>query len=102
MVTTAARAAELGLTPFLRIVTSASAGVPPRTMGIGPVPAVATALQRAELEWAEDLYRQNPSWPVIDVTRKAVEETAAIIIKIMNDRGLARELAGAVREAGQL
>ena len=56
----------------------------------------------AELDWAEDLYRQNPSWPVIDVTRKAVEETAAIIIKIMNDRGLGKELAGAVREAGQL
>jgi hypothetical protein len=56
----------------------------------------------AELEWAEDLYRQNPSWPVIDVTRKAVEETAAIIIKIMNDRGLGQEMAGSSREAGQL
>ncbi|MFT5681739.1 MAG: regulator of PEP synthase PpsR (kinase-PPPase family) [Myxococcota bacterium] len=56
----------------------------------------------SELDWAEDLYRQNPTWPVIDVTRKAVEETAAIIIKIMNDRGLGKELAGAIREAGQL
>ena len=56
----------------------------------------------AELEWAEDLYRQNPSWPVIDVTRKAVEETAAIIIKIMNDRGLGQEMAGSSIEAGQL
>jgi regulator of PEP synthase PpsR (kinase-PPPase family) len=42
----------------------------------------------AELAWSEDLYRKQPSWPVIDVTRKAVEETAAIIIKIMGERGL--------------
>ncbi|MEL6345937.1 MAG: pyruvate, water dikinase regulatory protein [Myxococcota bacterium] len=56
----------------------------------------------AELEWAEDLYRANPMWPVIDVTQKAVEETAATIIKIMNDRGLGRGLAGTVREVGQL
>lgn len=56
----------------------------------------------AELEWAEGLYRQNPTWPVIDVTRKAVEETAATIIKIMADRGLARDLSGGVREVGQL
>ncbi|MCO7192446.1 acetyl-CoA C-acetyltransferase [Pseudonocardia sp. McavD-2-B] len=63
VVTTAARAAELGLTPFLRIVTSALAGVPPRTMGIGPVPAVATALRRAELEWADiDLIEVNEAF----------------------------------------
>jgi regulator of PEP synthase PpsR (kinase-PPPase family) len=52
----------------------------------------------AELEWAEDLYRRNPSWPVINVTRKAVEETAATILKIMSDRGLGTD----TRESGQL
>jgi acetyl-CoA C-acetyltransferase len=39
IVTTAERAAELGLDPMLRLVSWAVAGVPPKTMGIGPVPA---------------------------------------------------------------
>ena len=38
-----------GLTPLARIVTMASAGVAPRVMGIGPVPAVKKALTRAKL-----------------------------------------------------
>jgi len=36
-----------GLTPRARIVTSASAGVPPHIMGLGPVPATEKALARA-------------------------------------------------------
>ncbi|MFI6077894.1 thiolase family protein [Actinoplanes sp. NPDC051343] len=36
-----------GLTPRARIVTSASAGVPPHLMGLGPVPATEKALARA-------------------------------------------------------
>ncbi len=43
------RAEELGLKPLARLVSWAVAGVPPRTMGIGPVPAVAKALARANL-----------------------------------------------------
>ena len=52
----------------------------------------------AELEWCEDLFRQHPRWPVIDVTRRAVEETAAIILRLMGERGLGRD----VGEVGQL
>jgi len=44
-----ARANELGLKPLARVVTSAAAGVPPRIMGMGPVPATHKALQRAGL-----------------------------------------------------
>jgi acetyl-CoA acetyltransferase family protein len=36
-----------GLTPRARVVTSASAGVPPQLMGLGPVPATEKALSRA-------------------------------------------------------
>jgi acetyl-CoA acetyltransferase family protein len=36
-----------GLTPRARIVTAASAGVPPQLMGLGPVPATEKALSRA-------------------------------------------------------
>jgi acetyl-CoA C-acetyltransferase len=41
------RAAELGLRPLARLVSWGVAGVPPETMGIGPVPATALALKRA-------------------------------------------------------
>ena len=44
------RAKTLNLKPLARIVTSASAGVPPRIMGIGPVPATKKALERASLK----------------------------------------------------
>jgi acetyl-CoA acetyltransferase family protein len=45
----APKAIELGLKPMARIVTSAAAGVNPRTMGLGPIPATRKALSRAGL-----------------------------------------------------
>jgi 3-oxoadipyl-CoA thiolase len=44
------RARELRRDPLARIVSSASAGVDPAVMGIGPVPSTRRALQRAGLE----------------------------------------------------
>ncbi len=44
-----AKAKALGLTPRLRYVASASAGVDPAYMGIGPVPSTRKALARAGL-----------------------------------------------------
>jgi 3-oxoadipyl-CoA thiolase len=38
-----------GLAPRARVLAGAVAGVPPRVMGLGPVPAVKKALERAEL-----------------------------------------------------
>jgi 3-oxoadipyl-CoA thiolase len=46
-------ASELGLKPMVRIVASAAAGVSPRTMGLGPVPATEKALKRAKLSMQE-------------------------------------------------
>ncbi len=43
----AERARGLGLTPIARFVASASAGVAPDVMGLGPIPATRKALQRA-------------------------------------------------------
>jgi 3-oxoadipyl-CoA thiolase len=45
----AAAAARHGLTPLARVLGLASAGVPPRIMGIGPVPAVRKLLERTGL-----------------------------------------------------
>jgi acetyl-CoA acetyltransferase family protein len=49
LLVSAGKAAELGLKPLVRVAASAAAGVPPRVMGIGPVPAVKKALARAGL-----------------------------------------------------
>lgn len=46
----AGRAASLGLEPIAFVGASASAGVDPATMGIGPVPATRRALLRAGLD----------------------------------------------------
>jgi 3-oxoadipyl-CoA thiolase len=43
------RAEQLGIRPWARVVASAAAGVEPRTMGYGPIPATRKALQRAGL-----------------------------------------------------
>lgn len=43
------RVTELGLHPLVRIVASAAAGVEPRLMGLGPIPATRKALARAGL-----------------------------------------------------
>lgn len=50
LIMSAAKAAELGLTPRARIVSMAVAGVDPSIMGYGPVPATQKALQRAGME----------------------------------------------------
>jgi acetyl-CoA C-acetyltransferase len=63
IVTHAQRAQELGLRPLAKLVSWAVAGVPPRTMGIGPVPAVARALDRAQLEMSQmDLIELNEAF----------------------------------------
>ncbi|XP_028788549.1 pyruvate, phosphate dikinase regulatory protein 2-like [Neltuma alba] len=41
---------------------------------------------RQELEFAGRLFAENPVWPVIDVTGKAIEETAAVILRLYHDR----------------
>lgn len=63
VVTTPETAAELGLRPLARLVSWGVAGVPPRTMGIGPVPATAKALAQADLELSDiDLIELNEAF----------------------------------------
>ena len=49
LLTSSGTARELGVQPLVRVVASAAAGVDPRTMGLGPVPATRKALARAGL-----------------------------------------------------
>ncbi len=48
-----------------------------------------------ELNYARDLFRRHSHWPVIDVSMKAIEETASVILRTMDER--AREAAAAAR-----
>jgi 3-oxoadipyl-CoA thiolase len=63
VVASAERAAELGAEPLGRFVGSAVAGVDPRVMGIGPIPAVRKLLGRAGVEATElDLVELNEAF----------------------------------------
>jgi acetyl-CoA C-acetyltransferase len=73
VVTHPERAAELGLRPLARLVSWGLGGVPPATMGIGPVPATAKALDAAGLTLADiDLIELNEAFAaqVLAVTRE--------------------------------
>jgi 3-oxoadipyl-CoA thiolase len=63
LITSARKAQELGRKPLARIVASASAGVSPRLMGIGPVPATQKALKLAGLTAGQlDLVELNEAF----------------------------------------
>jgi 3-oxoadipyl-CoA thiolase len=76
LVTSEARARELGLKPIMRMISSAVAGVDPATMGLGPIPASRKALERAGLSASDmDLVELN-------------EAFAAQAIPVMRELGL--------------
>jgi acetyl-CoA C-acetyltransferase len=73
LVTTPEFAAEHGLRPLARVVSTATAGVPPHLMGIGPVPATRRALDAAGLTLADmDLIELNEAFAAqaLAVTRE--------------------------------
>jgi regulator of PEP synthase PpsR (kinase-PPPase family) len=41
---------------------------------------------KQELDYAQSIFREHPSWPVVDVTGRAIEETAVIILEALNSR----------------
>lgn len=81
----AEKASALGLKPLARIIASASAGVPPRTMGLGPVPAVQKALKRAGLTAADvGLVELNEAFAIQSL---AVIEDLALDEALVNVNG---------------
>lgn len=80
LLTSAKRAKALGLKSLVRVVAAAAAGVPPRTMGIGPVPAVRKALQRAKLK-------------IEDIGLIELNEAFAVqSLRVMKELGLREEI----------
>ncbi|MGE5244390.1 MAG: acetyl-CoA C-acetyltransferase [Betaproteobacteria bacterium] len=68
VVATMAKARKIGATPLARVVSYASTGVDPMIMGMGPVPAIRTALDRAGLKAGDiDLFELNEAFAVQSV-----------------------------------
>ncbi|MDP1546702.1 MAG: acetyl-CoA C-acetyltransferase [Anaerolineales bacterium] len=79
------KARSLNLRPLARIVTSASAGVPPRVMGYGPIPATRKALERAGLKMKDiGLIEINEAFAVQSL---AVMEDLELDPEIVNVNG---------------
>ena len=77
-----------GLEPIARIVTWATAGVEPRRMGIGPVPAVNKALGRAGWK-LEDL-------ATVELNEAFAAQSLAVIRTLGLDLGLVNQRGGAI------
>ena len=79
------KATALNLKPLARIVASATAGVPPRVMGYGPVPATKKALRRAGLQMKDiGLVELNEAFAVQSL---AVMEDLGLDPEIVNVNG---------------
>jgi acetyl-CoA C-acetyltransferase len=82
------KAAELGLQPLALIRSYASAGVEPRIMGIGPVPAVQGALRRASIAGGDiDLWEVNEAFAA---------QAVAVGRELQIDRGRLNVNGGAI------
>lgn len=65
IVTSDTKAAELGLTPLARIVSTGVSGLSPEIMGLGPIEACTKALHRAGMTIGDiDLYEINEAFAV--------------------------------------
>lgn len=79
------KAKSLGLKPLAQIRSSAAAGVPPRIMGLGPVPAVQKALVRAGLSLKDiRLIELNEAFAVQSL---AVIEDLGLDLELVNVNG---------------
>lgn len=76
----AEKASELNLTPMATWIASAAAGVPPKTMGWGPVPATRKALSRAGME-------------ITDINLAELNEAFAVqALTCINELGLSEDI----------
>lgn len=81
----AEKARELGIPALARVITMAVSGVRPDIMGIGPVPAVKKALQRANLQLSDiDIIELNEAFAAQSLT---VVQSLGIDQKKLNPHG---------------
>ncbi len=98
VVATPERARQLGRTPLAKILSFASAGVDPAIMGMGPVPAVQKALERAKLKASQiDLFELNEAFAAQAV---AVMRELGLDADRVNTRGGAISLGHPIGASG--
>jgi len=88
VVLTREKAEALGVEPMARIVSYANAGVDPKIMGIGPVPAVNKALERASLN-LEDI-------DIIELNEAFAAQILAVERELKWDRSRVNVHGGAI------
>ena len=88
VIASAERAAELGAAPLARYVAGAVAGVDPRVMGVGPIPAARKALGRAGLD-AGDL-------DVVELNEAFASQSVAVIRELGLDPERVNPNGGAI------
>lgn len=94
----AEKAKELGITPLAKIAGYASAGVDPSIMGIGPVPAVKKALDKAGMELADmELIEANEAFAAQSI---AVAKELGFEMEKVNVNGGAIALGHPVGSSG--
>jgi acetyl-CoA C-acetyltransferase len=98
VVASAARARQLGRKPLAEVISFASTGVDPAIMGMGPINAVRTALQRAELALKDiDLFELNEAFAAQAV---AVGRELGLDASRVNTRGGAVALGHPIGASG--
>jgi len=51
---------------------------------------------KAELDYARSIFEKHPNWPVIDVTGRAIEETAVIVLESLKERDATKTARAAI------
>ncbi|MDR3209149.1 MAG: acetyl-CoA C-acetyltransferase [Oscillospiraceae bacterium] len=98
LIMSADKAKELGLKPLARFVSYAVSGVSPKIMGIGPVPAIRKALDRAQLSLEQiELIELNEAFAAQSV---AVVKELGLNEEITNVNGGAIALGHPVGSSG--
>jgi acetyl-CoA C-acetyltransferase len=98
LVMSEAKAKELGLKPMAKIVSYASAGVDPKVMGLGPIPASRKALEKAGLTMADiDLIEANEAFAAQCL---AVKKELGLDIDKVNPNGGAIALGHPIGASG--
>jgi len=82
------RAKELGVEPLGAFVASASAGVDPRVMGIGPIPAVQKLLERTGIDASE--------LDVVELNEAFASQSLAVIRELGLDEDAVNVNGGAI------
>ncbi|MGW7287403.1 thiolase family protein [Streptomyces sp. NPDC054847] len=88
VVASAAAVERYGLTPRARIVTSASAGVQPHLMGLGPVPATEKVLARAG--------RQTADLDAVELNEAFAAQALAVMRRLKLDEDKVNADGGAI------